>query len=111
MPKEAAHARALLLALLRDRRPGDENYTALVEAASYYLQLNPDDAEMKEAWERFVGRLATMEGCAHNGFLLVVPVDGGCAVRCALCGKLGPVRDTAEAARKALLVLGARSVE
>ena len=111
MPKEAAHARALLLALLRDRRPGDENYTALVEAAGYYLQLNPDDAEMKEAWERFVGRPATMEECVHNGFLLVEPVDGGCAVRCALCGKLGPVRDTAEAARKALLVLGARSVE
>jgi hypothetical protein len=108
MPKEAAHARALLLALLRDRRPGEENYTALVEAAGYYLRLNPDDAEMKEAWERFVGRPATMERCTHNGFLLVEPVDGGCAVRCAMCGTLSPVRNTADAARKTLLVLGTR---
>jgi len=111
MPKEAAHARALLLALLRDRRPDDETYTALVEAAGYYLRLNPDDAEMKEAWERFVGRLPTMETCTHNGFLLVEPADGGCAARCALCGTVGPMGDTAESARKALLVLGARSVQ
>jgi hypothetical protein len=33
-------------------------------------------------------------------------VDGGCAVRCVLCGTVGPVRNTAETARKALLVLG-----
>jgi hypothetical protein len=108
MPKEAAHARALLMALLRDRRPGDETYTALVEAAGDYLRLNPDDGEMKEAWERFVGRPATIERCAHKGFLLVEPLDGGCAVRCALCGTVGPVRDTADAAREALLVHGAR---
>ena len=29
-------------------------------------------------------------------------------MRCAVCGKVGPVRKTPEAARKALLVLGAR---
>jgi hypothetical protein len=111
MPKEAAHARAILLALLRDRRPGDENYTTLVEAADYYIRLNPDDAEMKEALETFVRRPPTMERCTHNGFLLVEPADGGCAVRCALCGTVGPVRGTAEAARKALLVLSARFVD
>ncbi len=73
-----------------------------------YLRLNPDDAGMKEAWEGFAGQPATVELCAHNGFLLVEPVDGGCAVRCVLCGTVGPVRNTAETARKALLVLGAR---
>ena len=44
-----------------------------------------------------------------QGFLLVEPVDGSCAVRCVLCGVVGPVRKTAETARKALLVLGARN--
>ncbi len=108
MPREAAHARALLLALLRDRRPGDEAYTPLIETVGYYLQLNPDDTEVREAWDRFVGRPATTEGCGHNGFLLVEPAEGGFAVRCALCGTVGPVRNTAGAARKALLMLGAR---
>jgi hypothetical protein len=102
-------ARALLLALLHDRHPGDEAHPALVEAMGSYLRLNPDDDEMKEAWETFTGRPATVERCAHNGFLLVEPVDGGCAVRCVLCGMVGPVRNTAETARKALLVLGARN--
>ena len=73
-----------------------------------YLRLNPDDDEMKEAWDRFNGRPAEVERCAHNGFLLVEQMDGGCAVRCVLCGTVGPVRSSAEAARKALLVLGAR---
>ncbi len=108
MPKEAQHARALLLALLRDRRPGDEAYEALVEAAGYYLQLNPEDAEMREAREEFVGSSATAQRCAHNGFLLVEPAEDGFAVGCALCGTVGPMCDTPEAARKALLVLGAR---
>ena len=48
-------ARALLLALLRDRQPGDKAHPALAEAVGSYLRLNPDDAEMKEAWERFTG--------------------------------------------------------
>jgi hypothetical protein len=102
-------ARALLLALLRERQPGDEAHPTLAEAAGSYLRLNPDDAEMKEAWERFTGRPAVGGPCAHNGFLLVEPMDGCCAVRCVLCGTVGPVRSNAEAARKALLVLGARN--
>jgi hypothetical protein len=95
--------------LLRDRHPGDEVYPALVEAMGSYLRLNPDDDEMKEAWDRFVGRPVEVEGCAHNGFVLVEPADGGCTARCVLCGMVGPVRKTAETARKALMVLGARN--
>ncbi len=34
--------------------------------------------------------------------------ERGYRLRCAVCGKAGPVRKTPEAARKALLVLGAR---
>ena len=109
MTDATTQARALLLALLRDSRPGDEAHPALVEAMASYLRLNPDDGEMKDAWDRFVGRPVEAEGCAHNGLLLVEPVDGGCAVRCVLCGVVGPVRKTAETARKALLVLGARN--
>ena len=105
-----SQARALLLALLRDRHPGDDAHPALVEAMASYLRLNPDDDEMKEAWDRFTARPAKVERCAHNGFLLVEPVEGGCEARCALCGTVGPVRYTSEAARKALLVLGARNV-
>jgi hypothetical protein len=110
MPDAAAHARALLLALLRDRRPGDEAYAALLEAAGSYLRMNPDDAEVREAWEEFTGRPVVADRCSHNGFLLVEPVEGGCEACCALCGTVGPVRYTSEAARKALLVLGARNV-
>jgi hypothetical protein len=106
MTDATTQARALLLALLHDRHPGDEARPALVEAMGSYLRLNPGDAEMKAAWETFTGRPATVERCAHNGFLLIEPVDGGCAVRCVLCGTVGPVRNTAETARKALLVLG-----
>jgi hypothetical protein len=52
-----------------------------------------------------------VSACVYGvqGFLLVEPVDGGCAVRCVLCGVVGPVRKTAETARKALLMLGARN--
>ncbi len=100
----------MLLALLRDRHPSDEARPALAETVGSYLRLNPDDAEMKDAWEGFAGEPATVEQCAHNGFLLIEPVDGGCAVRCVLCGTLGPVRSTAETARKALLVLGTRNL-
>ena len=102
-------ARALLLALLSDRHPSDGARPALTETVGSYLRLNPGDAEMREAWEAFAGQPATVEPCAHNGFLLIEAVDGGCAVRCVLCGTVGPVRDTAETARKALLVLGARN--
>jgi hypothetical protein len=111
MNDATTQARALLLALLRDHHPGDEAHPALVEAMGSYLRLNPDDDEMKEAWETFNGRPAEVERCAHNGFLLVEPMDGGCAVRCVLCGAVGPVRNTAETARKALLVLGERNPE
>ncbi len=110
MSDAATQARALLLALLRgDRHSGDDARPALAEAVSSYLRLNPDDAEMKEAWERFAGEPATVDRCAHNGFLLIESVDSGCAVRCVLCGTLGQVRNTAETARKALLVLGVRN--
>jgi len=107
MADTVTQARALLLALLRDRRPGDEASAVLAEAAGSYLRLNPDDAEVREAWGRFTGRPATAGRCAHNGFLLVEPAEAGYAVRCVLCGTVGPVRKAAEAARKALLVLGA----
>jgi hypothetical protein len=50
-------ASALLLALLRDHHPGEEAPPALVEAMGSYLRLNPDDDEMKEAWETFTVRL------------------------------------------------------
>jgi hypothetical protein len=109
MTDATTRARALLLAMLRDHRSGDEAHPALVEAMGSYLRLNPDDDEMNEAWETFTGRPATVERCAHNGFLLVELVDGGCAVRCVLCGTVGPARKTAETARKALLVLEERN--
>ncbi len=109
MTDTTTQARALLLALLRDRHPSGETHPALAEAVGSYLRLNPDDAEIREAWEGFTGQPPTVEPCAHNGFLLIEPVDGGCAVRCVLCGTLGPVRNTAETARNALLVLGARN--
>jgi hypothetical protein len=35
---------------LRDRRPADKAYAAVVEAAGYYLRLNRHDAEMTKAW-------------------------------------------------------------
>ena len=100
----------MLLALLRDRHPGDGTRPALAEAVGSYLRLNPHDTELKEAREGFAGQPDAVELCTHNGFLLVEPVDGGCSVRCVVCGMVGPVRNTAEAARKALLVLGARNL-
>ena len=59
----------MLLALLRDRHPSDGARPALGEAVSSYLRLNPDDAEMREAWEGFAGQPTPAELCAHNGFL------------------------------------------
>ena len=58
MTDATSQARALLLASLHDHHPGDEAHPALVEAMGSYLRLNPDDDEMKEAWDRFTGRLA-----------------------------------------------------
>jgi hypothetical protein len=46
--------------------------------------------------------------CEHRSLASVEPTKGGYRLRCAVCGKAGPVRKTPEAARKALLVLGAR---
>jgi hypothetical protein len=108
MTDPATQARALLLAMLHDRRPDGEAHPALVEAMGSYLRLNPDD-EIKETWVRFTGSPAVAERWAHNGFLLDEPVNVGCSARCVLCGTVGPVRNTAETARKALLVLGARN--
>lgn len=47
--------------------------------------------------------------CDHSGPAMVERVDGGYAMRCVACRETGPVRRTPEAARKALLVLGARA--
>jgi hypothetical protein len=49
--------------------------------------------------------------CDHRGPTTVELVEGGCAARCLVCGTVGPVRDTPEAASKALLVLGVRDGE
>lgn len=46
--------------------------------------------------------------CDHSGPTMVERTGGGYAMRCTTCRKAGPVRRTPEAARKALLVLGAR---
>jgi hypothetical protein len=46
--------------------------------------------------------------CDHSGPTEVERTEGGYTMRCITCRKVGPVRKTPEAARKALLVLGAR---
>jgi hypothetical protein len=46
--------------------------------------------------------------CDHGGPALVGRAEGGYTVRCTISRKVGPVRTTPEAARKALLVLGVR---
>ena len=46
--------------------------------------------------------------CEHRSLAGVELSEGGYRLRCAVCGKAGPARKTPEAARKALLVLGAR---
>jgi hypothetical protein len=54
-------------------------------------------------------RSTTRSGrCEHRSLAAVEPRKGGYRLWCAVCGKAGPVRKTAEAARKALLVLGAQ---
>ena len=46
--------------------------------------------------------------CDHSGPTVIERTEGGYTMRCITCRKVGPVRKTPEAARKALLVLGAR---
>ena len=46
--------------------------------------------------------------CEHRSLAAVELTERGYRLRCAVCGKVGPARKTPEAARKALLVLGAR---
>ncbi len=46
--------------------------------------------------------------CDHSGPTMVERTEGGYAMRCITCRRVGPVRRTPEAASKALLVLGAR---
>jgi hypothetical protein len=48
------------------------------------------------------------DGCDHGGPTEVEQEEGCYRARCTVCGKTGPARKTPEAARKALVVLGAR---
>jgi hypothetical protein len=54
------------------------------------------------------GMRAQHGNCDHRGLLEVEWAGGYYRMRCTLCGEIGPTRKTPEAARKALLVLGAR---
>jgi hypothetical protein len=51
---------------------------------------------------------AQHDRCDHGDLVGVERAEGCYRVRCTICGKTGPARNTPEAARKALLVLGAR---
>jgi hypothetical protein len=53
-------------------------------------------------------RSTRSDRCEHRSLTAVELTEGGYRLRCAVCGKAGPARKTPEAARKALLVLGAR---
>ena len=48
------------------------------------------------------------DGCDHSGPTEVERAEGCYSARCTACGKTGPARKTPDAARKALVVLGAR---
>ena len=48
------------------------------------------------------------DGCDHSDLTDIEQLEGSYRAWCAVCGKAGPARKTPEAARKALLVLGAR---
>lgn len=52
------------------------------------------------------GMRAQHDGCDHRG--LLERAEGCYRMKCTVCGKIGPARNTPEAARKALLVLGVR---
>jgi hypothetical protein len=54
------------------------------------------------------GEKGTPPRCDHSGPTTVERKEGGYAMRCMTCRRVGPVRRTPEAAHKALLVLGAR---
>jgi hypothetical protein len=49
MRAETADARQAILQLLRNRHPGHEISTELMEVADRYLRLNPDDSEVRSA--------------------------------------------------------------
>ena len=51
---------------------------------------------------------AQHDRCDHGDLVGVERAEGCYRARCTACGKSGPARKTAEAARKALVVLGAR---
>lgn len=53
-------------------------------------------------------RSTRSDRCEHRSLAEVELTEGGYCLRCAVCGKAGPARKTPDAARKALLVLGAR---
>jgi hypothetical protein len=53
-------------------------------------------------------RSARTDRCEHRSLAAVELTEGGYRLRCVVCGKLGPARETPEAARQALLVLGTR---
>ena len=54
------------------------------------------------------GKKRTPPRCDHSGPTMVEHKESGYAMQCMTCRRVGPVRSTPEAARKALLVLGAR---
>ncbi len=55
-----------------------------------------------------IGKRGTPHRCDHSGPTRVERTEGGYVIQCVSCRKVGPMRRTPEAARKALLVLGAR---
>jgi hypothetical protein len=50
-----------------------------------------------------------LDRCNHSGPAIAERTKGGYTVRCMVCQTVGPARTSPEAARKALLVLGARN--
>ena len=69
-----------------------------VKMAAIRFRRARDDASMSGLQDR----------CDHSGPTEVERAEGCYRARCTACGKSGPARKTAEAARKALVVLGAR---
>ena len=53
-------------------------------------------------------RAATPQRCGHNGLAMIHQVVGGYVARCLACQRIGPVLDTSEASRRALLELEIR---
>ena len=69
-----------------------------VRMAAIRFRRARDDTSMSEPRDR----------CDHSGPTEVDRAEGCYRARCTACGKSGPARKTVEAARKALVVLGAR---